>query len=94
MAANVRPTARPLPLFVWTKRGLPPSAGPVADVQPPGLEIQIVRTGRDLLVVVLRRQPDLDVISLGGGKTHVAGAERNGAVRQLQPLEDLLGVCG
>ena len=39
-------------------------------------------------------QPDFEVVGLGGGEAHVAGAQRHDAVRQFQPLQDRLGVAG
>ena len=48
--------------------------------------------GRDLFVVVVGRQPDLDVVSLGGGEAHVSGAEGDSPKGKFQPPEDLLGV--
>ena len=39
----------------------------------------------------LPRQPDLDVVGLLRGETHVAGAQRHDAVMQVEPPQHLLG---
>ena len=66
----------------------------VAGVHPPRLEVAAVGAGRNLAIGILPRQPDLDVISLDGAKTHVAGAERDDAMRQVQFLQDFLRRVG
>ena len=64
---------------------------PVARVHAPRLEVGADRAARDLAIGALPRQPDLDVVGLGRGEAHVAGAERHGAERQVEPLQDVLG---
>jgi hypothetical protein len=59
----------------------------------PGLEGLAVAAGADLAVGALPRQPDLEVIGLGGAEAHVAGAQRHHAVGQLQRLQHGLGVA-
>ena len=41
---------------------------------------QLLQDG-DLTIAILTRQPHLDVVSLGGGGTHVAGAQRYHPIR-------------
>src|SRR5262245_39614237 len=43
----------------------------VADVGAAGLEGLAVGAGRDLAVLALAWEPDLDVVGLGGGEAHV-----------------------
>ena len=64
-----------------------------ADRGPAGLEILEIGAGRDLPVLVLSRQPDLDVVGLGRGEAQVAGAERDHPVVQAELLQDALGVA-
>ena len=59
-----------------------------------GLEVAHARAGADLAVGVLARHPDFQIVGFGAAKTHVAGAEHNDAVGQLQQLQDLFGVAG
>ena len=59
----------------------------------PGLEGLAVAAGADLAVGVLRRQPDLQVIGLGAAKAHVAGAQGDDAVGQVEGLKHRLGVA-
>ena len=63
----------------------------IARVHAPRLEVAADRAGRNLAVHVLARQPDLDVVGLLRGKAHVAGAQRDDAVMQVEPLQHLLG---
>ncbi len=65
--------------------------GAVARVHAPRLELAAERAGRDLAVHVLSGQPHLDVVGLLRGKAHVAGAERDQAVVQIEPAQDFLG---
>src|SRR5260221_3840851 len=44
----------------------------VARIHAPRLEFAAHRTGRDFTIGILPRQPDLDVVSLLRGETHVA----------------------
>ena len=62
----------------------------VAGIHAPGLEVAADRAGRDFAIGVLAGQPDLDVVSLAGAKTHVARAQRHGAVWQAEPLQHFL----
>src|SRR5215469_1991345 len=61
----------------------------VPDVQPPGLVVGGVRAGGDLPVPLLRREPGLDVVFLGGGRAKVADRDVHDPVRQAQGLGDL-----
>ena len=74
--------------------GLAGALRPVLDVGAAGLERLAVRARRDLAVGLLARQPDLDVVGLGGLEAHVAGGQAHRAIRQLEPLEHFLGVRG
>ena len=56
----------------------------VLDVRTTRLEVRAVRARGDLLVAVVRRQPHLEVIRLGGGEPDVARAQADHAVRQAQ----------
>jgi hypothetical protein len=51
---------------------------------PPRLEVGAVRARGNLTISALRRQPDFQVVGLGSGKTHVARAQQDAAVRQLE----------
>ena len=72
---------------------LRPGLRAVAQARAAGLEVLAVRARRDLAVRLLPRQPDLDVVGLGGGEAHVAGRQHDHAVRQAEPLQHLLGVA-
>ena len=56
------------------------------------LEVAAVGTGRNFAVLVLARHPDFQVVGLGRAEAHVAGAQRQHPIRQLQQLQHLLGV--
>ena len=73
--------------------GLRPPARPVADVGAPRLKGVEVGAGRDFAVEILSRQPDFEVVGLGGGEAGVAGAEQNAPVGQVERFENLLGVA-
>src|SRR5947208_9153933 len=45
-----------------------------ADVDAATAEVGVVRAGRDLAVLALSRQPDLEVVALGGAEADVARA--------------------
>jgi hypothetical protein len=64
-----------------------------AGLHAAGLEGAEVGAGRNLAVGVLGRQPDFEIVGLGG-ETHVAGAQRHAAVRQFQRFENDFGVTG
>ncbi len=68
--------------------------GAIARLHAAGLERFHIGAGRNFAVGVLRREPDLDIVSARAAKTHVAGAEDDGAIGQLQALQDALGVGG
>src|SRR5262249_45945621 len=55
-----------------------------ARLHPAGLELAAIGAAGDLAVGPLPWQPDLDVVGLLGGKAHIAGAERNDAIRYAQ----------
>src|SRR5262249_44373702 len=65
--------------------------GAIARIHAPRLELAAERTGRNLAVHVLSGQPHFDVVRLLGGKAHVAGAERDHAVVQIEPAQNFLG---
>ena len=66
----------------------------VARLHAARLEVAAVGAGRNLTVLVLARHPDFQVVGLHRGEAHVAGAQRQLAVRQLQQLQHALGVGG
>ena len=68
--------------------------GTVAEVRPARLEVAAERAGGDLPVRLLSREPDLEVVGLGGGEAEIAGRERHHAVRQAEQVEDPAGVAG
>src|SRR5579885_3363229 len=53
-----------------------------------------IRAGGNLAEFIARGKPDFDVVSLGGGEAHVAGAEQHGAVVQAELLQNHFGVAG
>src|SRR5215217_1849847 len=65
----------------------------IAGVHAPRLEIGADRARRDLAIGPLPRQPDLDVVGLGRGEAHVAGAQRHDAIGQIEALEHFLGAA-
>src|SRR6185503_4799844 len=67
--------------------------GPELEVEPAGLEGLAVRAGRDLAILPLPRQPDLEVVALGRREAGVARAVQHHAVGQLEALEDLFRVA-
>src|SRR5262249_24209270 len=52
-----------------------------AGLHAPRLELATIRAARNLAIGVLPRQPDLDVVGLLCREAHVAGAQRDDAVR-------------
>ena len=68
--------------------------GPAADAGAARLIGLAVGAGGDLAVGLLARQPDLEIVGLGGGDAHVAGRQRHHAVGQLEQLQHSLGVPG
>ena len=77
---------------MWTNSALPVPAGAELDVRAPRLERLGVAAGRDLAVRLLARQPHLDVVGLRRREPHVAGAQQHRPIRQLEALQDFLGV--
>src|ERR1700722_10962203 len=65
--------------------------GAHARVHAARLELAAHRAGRNLAKHVLARQPDLDVVGLLRRKAHVAGAQRDDAIVQIEPAQHLLG---
>ena len=63
-----------------------------ADLGPARLELLAVRAGRDLAVCALTREPDLEIVGLGRGEPEVSRRKRDDAIRELEPLQDLLRV--
>ena len=76
---------------MWTSSGL--RVAP-ARLHAAGLEVAAVGARGNLAVFVLARYPDFQVVGLHGAEAHVAGAQRQNAVRQLQGLQHALGVGG
>src|SRR6516164_4088879 len=68
--------------------------GTIARVHAPGLEVAAVRAARNLAIGVLTRKPDLDVEGLARGEAHVAATQHDGAIRQAELLQHLLGAPG
>ena len=66
----------------------------ILDVGAASLEVTAVGAGADLLVGVVARQPDLDVVGLTGREAQVAGAQANHAIRKTQLLQQVLGLGG
>ncbi len=62
---------------------------PVAGLHTPGLEVAAHRTGRNLAIRVLARQPDLDIVGLSGPEPHVARTQHHRAVRQVEAFKHL-----
>src|SRR5215467_237929 len=62
-----------------------------ARVHAPGLELAAQRARGNLPVHVLPGQPDLDIVGLLRGKAHVAGAEGDHAIMQVEPPQNFLG---
>ena len=79
---------------VWTNSDFLLAGGAEADVGAAGLEGFEVGAGGDFAVELLAGEPDLEVVGLGGGEAHVAGAEQHAAVGQAEEFEDALGVAG
>src|SRR6185437_6406679 len=70
------------------------AAGAEPNVGPPRLKIREVAAGADLAIRLLAWKPDLEIIGLGRTETEVAGAKAHDPVRQLERLQDGLGVTG
>ncbi len=65
----------------------------VADVGPPRLESLEVRARGDLAEDLLARQPDFQVVGLGGWRSPCRRAQQHAAIGQPQPLQHGLGVA-
>ncbi|MNI96724.1 hypothetical protein D3C73_1552390 [compost metagenome] len=70
----------------------PPVLVTVADIRTAGLEIQQIRSRVRLAEGVPAGHPGLHIILLVRLERHIAAADRNDAVGQLQQLQDMLGV--
>src|SRR5207302_9323334 len=57
-------------------------------VHPPRLELFAIRAARTSEIAPLPWRPDFDVVCLGAGKSHIAGAQQHNAVMQPQRLQD------
>src|SRR5215204_3281594 len=57
------------------------------------LEIAAHRAGGNLAKSLLSRQPDLDVVGLLRGKSHVAGAQRHHAIVDIEAAQNFLGAA-
>src|SRR5579883_576454 len=64
------------------------------DVGAAGLEILAVAARGDLAIGLLRGQPDLEVVGLGGAEAEVGGAKGDDAIGQLERLQHGLGIGG
>src|SRR6185437_13686098 len=60
-----------------------------ACANPPGLKLAAIRAARDLAIGVLPRQPDLDVVGLARGESHIARAEQHHAIGEPETLQHL-----
>ena len=78
-----------VPFKVCTKRS-DPSLVTEADVQPPSLVVGRVRAGGDLPVALLARDPGLDVVLLGGGRSEIAGGGDHDPVGDAEAGDDVL----
>src|SRR5262245_18614705 len=65
-----------------------------ARLNAPRLELAAIRATGDLAIGVLARQPDLDVVGLLRREAHVAGAQRDHAIRQAEALQHFLRASG
>src|SRR5439155_12508195 len=54
--------------------GTPAALRPILEIQTPRLKRLAVGARGDLAVLPLPRQPDLEIVALGGGEPHVARA--------------------
>ena len=77
---------------VQSVHGLELALAPEPDVQPAGLVVGRVRARGDLPVALLHREPGLDVVLLGRGRTKVTDRDVHDPVRQPEFLGDLLFV--
>src|SRR5947209_1308518 len=68
--------------------------GPEPYIRPARLIGLEIRARRNLAVQLLSRQPDLDIVRLRRRRSHVARAERHGAVMQTESLQNLFRVAG
>src|ERR1039457_1743511 len=66
--------------------------GTVANVGAPCLIRLEIRARRNLAIQLLSRQPDFNVVCFRRRRSHVARAQRHGAVMQPQLLQNFLGV--
>ena len=66
----------------------------ILDVCAARLEVAAVRAAGNFFVCVVAGQPHLDVVGLACGKAQVARAQRNNAVGQLEPLQQIFGFSG
>ncbi len=64
-----------------------------ARLHAPRLKRFAVAARRDLAVLALPRQPDLEVVGLRGAEAHVAAAQRHDAIREPEPLQHGFGVA-
>src|SRR6202048_2822117 len=62
-----------------------------ARLHAPRLELATHRARRNLAIGILAWQPDLDVVGLLRGETHIAGAERHHPIMQIETAQHLLG---
>src|SRR5712691_4197645 len=70
------------------------SCRPVARLHALGLERAAIRAARNLAVGVLAREPDLDIVGLARGESHIAGRQEHDAIGEAEALQHLLGALG
>jgi hypothetical protein len=65
-----------------------------ANARTPGLKRFEVTAGGNFPELILRREPDFEVVGFGCGKSHVAGAQRHHPVMKSQALQHGLCMAG
>ena len=69
-----------------------PVPAPIPDIGAASLEVVVVRARRDLQEAVLTRRPGLQVVGLGLAESHIASAEQDYAIWNLEALEHIFGI--
>src|SRR5438034_9930628 len=69
-----------------------PVFAPIPDIGAARLEVVVVRARRDLEEAILTRRPGFQVIGLRLAESHVACAEQDYAIRNLEALEHIFGI--
>src|SRR5690349_15855261 len=65
----------------------------VTDIRAPRLKALEIAARRYLPIEVLAGKPDFEIIGLGCGKTHIAGAEQHTPIREVEPLQDCFRIA-